>query len=90
MCVAYYVEYASSRAKVVGSREECLEKPPQKLEVVWDLKNGIQARDDKGLNKVVVMRKEQKDGFGSYLRGSIDGTSLIRPKVEVKREGGVR
>lgn len=26
---------------------------------------GIQARDDKGLNKVVVVRKGEKDGFES-------------------------
>lgn len=57
---------------------------------MWDLKDGIQARDDKGLNKVVVTRKEQKDGFERDLRGSIDRSSLIRPKVEVKRKGGVR
>lgn len=57
---------------------------------MWDLKDGIQARDDKGLNKVVVTRKEQKDGFERDLRGNIDRSSLIRPKVEVKRKGGVR
>lgn len=57
---------------------------------MWDLRDGVQARDERGLNKAVVVRKEQKDGFESYLRGGIDGTSLIRPKVEVKRQGGVR
>lgn len=44
---------------------------------------GIQARDDKGLNKVVVVRKGQKDGFESQ----IYGTSWIRLKLGGGKEG---
>lgn len=47
-------------------------------------------RDDQGLNKAVVVRKEQKDGLMSYLRGSMNKTSLIRPKAELKRRGRER
>ena len=43
-----------------------------------ELKNWNQRRGEKGLNKVVVVRKEHKDGFESYLRGRFDRTSFIR------------
>jgi len=45
-----------------------------------ELKNWNQRRGEKGLNKVVVVRKEHKDGFESYLRGRFDRTSFIRPR----------
>lgn len=52
----YNGEYVSSHSEVVGSGKESWKE----LEA-----GGVQARDDKGLHKVVVVRKGQENSFES-------------------------